>query len=134
MASTKSPVFFNPNTTYYRSHFALKTIIQLVSEEEEPPGRSFQLDFNPVWSDICQMLRWYGANQVGKLRTAPDTLMEVQFTSDKALKKFLQSKRKVETAMAEIMTERLRATKPQARIILVYCYDMCIISVWSVSH
>ena len=38
------------------------------------------------------------------LRAAPDTLVEVQFASDKALKKFLQSKRKVETAMAEIMT------------------------------
>ncbi len=114
MASTKSPVFFNPNTTYYRSHFALKTIIQLVSEQDEPPSRSFQLDFAPVWSDICQMLRWYGANQVGKLRTAPDTLMEVQFASDKALKKFLQSQQKIETAMAEVMTARLRTNKLQA--------------------
>ena len=119
MAGAKSSVLFHPNTTYYRSHFALKTIIQLVSEQDEPPSRNFQLDFGLVWSDICQMLRWYGANQVGKLWAAPDTLMEVQFTSDKALKKFLQSKQKVETAMAEMMTERLRATKPQARIILI---------------
>ena len=126
MAGAKSAVLFHPNTTHYRSHFALKTIIQLVSEQEAPSSRNFQLDFGPVWSDICQMLRWYGANQVGKLWAAPDTLMEVQFTSDKALKKFLQSKRKVETAMAEIMTERLRATKPQASIILVYCYDVCV--------
>ena len=104
MAGAKSPVIFHPNTTYYRSHFALKTIIQVASEEDGPPSCSFQLDFGPVWSDICQMLRWYGANQVGMLRAAPDTLVEVQFASDKALKKFLQSKRKVETAMAEIMT------------------------------
>ena len=111
MACAKS---FYPNTTYYKSHFALKTIIQLVSEQDEPPRHSFRLDFGPVWSDICEMLRWYGANQVGGLRAAPDTLIEVRFASDKALKKFLQSKRKVETAMAEIMTERFRATKPQA--------------------
>ncbi len=51
---------------------------------------------------------------MGKLRTVPDTLMEVQFASDKALKKFLQSQQKIETGMAEVMTTRLRADKLQA--------------------
>ena len=128
MAGAKTSVIFCPNTTYYRSHFALKTIIQLVSERDEPSSRNFQLNFAPVWSDICQMLRWYGAQQVGRLWSAPDTLMEVQFASDKTLKKFLQSKRKVETAMVEIITKRFFATKPQAskmhyvNIVYVYMY------------
>ena len=121
MAGGKNPVIFYPNTTYYRSHFALKTIIQLLSEQDEPSSHNFQLDFGSVWSDICQMLRWYGAHQVGRLWAAPDTLIEVRFASDKALKKFLQSKQKVETAMAEIMTERFQATKPQASKTTLCC-------------
>ena len=64
------------------------------------------VDF-PVWFDICEMLRWYGAHQVGKRWAIPEILMELQFDSDKAMKKFLQGKRKIETAMKEIMMKRL---------------------------
>ena len=114
MAGAKTPVFFYPNTTYYRSHFALKTIIQLLSEQDAPSSHNFQLDSGPVWFDICQKLRSYGAHHVDRLWAAPDPLIEVRFASDKALKEFLQSKQKVETAMAEIITNRFRATGPQA--------------------
>ena len=108
------PLIFSPNTTYYSSHFALKATITLDGKLHEPSNGSIIPDFGPVWSDICHMLQWYGAHQVGNLRAVPEILMEVEFTSDKALREFLLFKQKVETAMTEIMTKRFLSINPQA--------------------
>ena len=105
-------MIFNPNATHYSSYFAVKAKIELDNKLGKPVN--FQPDLDPVRSDFCQMLRWYGVLEVGKFLTAPEILMEVQFASDKSLQKFLQSKRKVETAIKEIMTVRFRAANPQA--------------------
>ena len=111
-ATVEGKVVFNPNTTHYSSYFALKAAIWLEDKQDKTFDYS-SFDF-PIWFEICQMLRWYGVHQVGKRWAIPEILMELQFDSDKALKKFLQSKRKVETAMKEIMMKRLQALN-QAR-------------------
>ena len=107
-------MIFNPNATHYSSYFAVKAKIELDNKLDKRVN--FQPDLDSVRSDFCQMLRWYGVLEVGKFLTAcaPEILMEVQFASDKALRKFLQSKQKVETVIKEIMNVRFRAVNPQA--------------------
>ena len=117
VTDTEGPVNFNPNATYYGSHFAFKATIKLMGAMNEPSNGNpldFQLDFNPVRSDICQMLEWYGVVHVGKFLASPEVFMEVHFASDTALRMFLHSKEKVETALKEIMMARFRPINLQA--------------------
>ena len=98
--------FFSPATTHFTMLFALKARIELV--QHEAIFTTFQPNFHDVWGDICQMLHWYGVHQVGKNWGSREIWIEVTFSSEKKLKKFLQSRRKVEMALSEIIMETFK--------------------------
>ena len=95
---------FWPQMICYSSRFILKVHVTAGDSRS-----GFQAPFEKFQSGIDLVLCTIGANPGNRWSTlATELLMEVTFETDKDLKKFLQSKKKLETALNEIMESQVK--------------------------